>query len=344
MPRAGQSRNHPIRVRPAWETFPSVAAWLRASTLPGLWVRWRAGATVPPSSRSSSSSRVCAAMAGRSRCRSRSASRCSTTTARCGARSRCRSSSTSSCAASSRWPRRDPTLRERQPWKAAYEHDYGWLGKVMAEHYAGDDTNVEVLAGGVLAAHAGHQRRGLRGAGGRVPAQRAAPDARPRLPRVRLRADGRAARLPGGQRLHELHRLRRRPRLHAADQPGGVRHPARAGDRQQHRRSPTPATSTAARSPARRRPTTSTTARRSRSASGAAPADGRCSRRATPTATSRCSHFTQHPDKPSLRLLVLHDDAEREFAYTTGAEQALEQAARDGWTVVSVKNDWATVF
>ena len=36
--------------------------------------------------------------------------------------------------------------------------------------------------------------------------------------------------------------------------------------------------------------------------------------------------FTQHADKPYLRLLVLHDDAEREFDYTTGAEQALEQA------------------
>ena len=49
----------------------------------------------------------------------------------------------------------DPELRERQPWKAAYERDYGWLGKVMAEHYAGDDTNVRTLLGGVLAAYAG---------------------------------------------------------------------------------------------------------------------------------------------------------------------------------------------
>ncbi len=54
--------------------------------------------------------------------------------------------------------------------------------------------------------------------------------------------------------------------------------------------------------------------------------------------------FTDHPDKPTLRLLVLHDDAEREFDYTAGAEQALEQAEADGWTVVSIKNDWATVF
>jgi hypothetical protein len=54
--------------------------------------------------------------------------------------------------------------------------------------------------------------------------------------------------------------------------------------------------------------------------------------------------FTKHADKPSLRLLVLHDDAEREFDYTSGSEQALEQAGKDGWTVVSIKNDWATVF
>ena len=54
--------------------------------------------------------------------------------------------------------------------------------------------------------------------------------------------------------------------------------------------------------------------------------------------------FTQHPDKPSLRLLVLHDDADREFDYTSGAEQALERADTSGWTVVSIKNDWATVF
>jgi phosphoserine phosphatase len=54
--------------------------------------------------------------------------------------------------------------------------------------------------------------------------------------------------------------------------------------------------------------------------------------------------FTHHADKPTLRLLVLHDDAEREFDYTAGAERALNQAEADGWTVVSVKNDWITVF
>ena len=47
---------------------------------------------------------------------------------------------------------------------------------------------------------------------------------------------------------------------------------------------------------------------------------------------------------PSLRLLILHDDADREFAYTAGAERSLEHARQFGWTVVSMKNDWTTVF
>ena len=45
-----------------------------------------------------------------------------------------------------------------------------------------------------------------------------------------------------------------------------------------------------------------------------------------------------------LRLLVKHDDADREFGYLAGAERALEHADTWGWTVVSMKNDWVTVF
>jgi hypothetical protein len=43
-------------------------------------------------------------------------------------------------------------------------------------------------------------------------------------------------------------------------------------------------------------------------------------------------------------MLVLHDDAEREFDYVTGAEKALREAEEKGWTVVSIRGDWATVF
>ena len=45
-----------------------------------------------------------------------------------------------------------------------------------------------------------------------------------------------------------------------------------------------------------------------------------------------------------MRLLILHDDPEREFEYTTGAEQSLEKARADGWTIVSIAGDWGTVF
>lgn len=43
-------------------------------------------------------------------------------------------------------------------------------------------------------------------------------------------------------------------------------------------------------------------------------------------------------------LLVRHDDAVREYAYDDGSEQALAAAAERGWTVVSMKRDFATVF
>ncbi|MEF2977840.1 HAD family hydrolase [Subtercola sp. YIM 133946] len=54
--------------------------------------------------------------------------------------------------------------------------------------------------------------------------------------------------------------------------------------------------------------------------------------------------FSESPGTPALRLLVHHDDAEREFADDGGAEDALAESALKNWTVVSMKNDWNTVF
>jgi hypothetical protein len=54
--------------------------------------------------------------------------------------------------------------------------------------------------------------------------------------------------------------------------------------------------------------------------------------------------------EPCLAILVDHDDADREFAYLSTAqtfeeaEPITEVGQRLGWTVVSMKNDWATVF
>ena len=55
-------------------------------------------------------------------------------------------------------------------------------------------------------------------------------------------------------------------------------------------------------------------------------------------------------DGPSLALLVNHDDGDREYAYESVAgtfsanESITDTAARLGWTVASIKNDWSTVF
>jgi hypothetical protein len=65
--------------------------------------------------------------------------------------------------------------------------------------------------------------------------------------------------------------------------------------------------------------------------------------------------YTQGGSGARFMLLVLHDDAAREYAYgpalglpdvKLGAfTQALyEQTKKDGWTVVSMKGDWKTVF
>ena len=53
---------------------------------------------------------------------------------------------------------------------------------------------------------------------------------------------------------------------------------------------------------------------------------------------------------PTLALLVDHDDADREFSYVSAAgtftepEPITEVGARLGWTVISMANDWETVF
>jgi len=60
--------------------------------------------------------------------------------------------------------------------------------------------------------------------------------------------------------------------------------------------------------------------------------------------------YTSTGDGPTLGLLVNHDDAEREYAYTSeagtfdAAEPILDTAHRLGWTVASMRDDWLTVF
>ena len=44
----------------------------------------------------------------------------------------------------------DPALREKQPWQAAWEQDYAWLGGAITKHYQGDDSGLQVVLSGVV--------------------------------------------------------------------------------------------------------------------------------------------------------------------------------------------------
>src|SRR5262249_7626546 len=49
----------------------------------------------------------------------------------------------------------EPSLRQRQPWRAAFYNDYSWLGDAITRHYQGDDSAVKVLLGAVVQAFSG---------------------------------------------------------------------------------------------------------------------------------------------------------------------------------------------
>ncbi len=49
-------------------------------------------------------------------------------------------------------------------------------------------------------------------------------------------------------------------------------------------------------------------------------------------------------DVADFRLVIVHDDAEREHAYTAGCERILTIGADRGWRMVSMRDDWNTMF
>ncbi len=236
-----------------------------------------------------------------------------------------------------------PELGAEQPWKAVSERDHGWFGALMDEHYAGDDTNVRLLARGILAAYAGISVEDFEESADRFLRSAQHPSlGRGYLecaytPMVELldylTANGFATYIAsGGGRdfmrpvSQEMYRIPRERVIGSSssfaytsnDHGGTITHKPEADYLDDGPEKPVRIWNRVGRRPLL--------------AAGNSNGD------------TAMLEFTHHPDRPTLRLLVLHDDAEREFAYTTGAEQAISQAADDGWTVVSIKNDWTSVF
>jgi len=54
--------------------------------------------------------------------------------------------------------------------------------------------------------------------------------------------------------------------------------------------------------------------------------------------------YSQGRKGPSLQLLIEHNDETREFAYAEDDNASLNAARENGWIVVSMKDDWSTIY
>lgn len=237
----------------------------------------------------------------------------------------------------------DRSLRDQQPWKAVVEGDHEWLGNAITKHYQGDDSDLNVLAVGILRAYADvtieefeqQSLDFLRTS--QHPVLKLPYLACTYQPMVELlryleangftnyivSGGGRDFMRPVTLDLYGVPRecvigstivleyrddgdvadIIRKPELDIFDD--GPAKPVRIWSR---------------------------IGRRPILAAGNSNGDIEMLR------------FTSHASRPSLSLLVNHDDADREFAYQTGAEDVLNRAQALGWTVISMQSDWTTVF
>ena len=237
----------------------------------------------------------------------------------------------------------DDSLRERQPWKAAHEQDYAWLGGAINKHYAGDDSDVALLLGGIVQAFAG------------MTVEDYADSAHGFLTKGDHPTLGRAFSACAYTPMIDL--------LRYLEAHGFSNFIASGGDRDFMR----PVTDAIYGIPSER-------VIGSSNALGYEPGDhgGRVVYMAKPdffddgpvkpvriwsrvgrrpilacgnsNGDIEMLRYAGGATRPAFRLLVDHDDSEREFAYRTGAEKAFEAAAAEGWTVASIKTDWKTVF
>ena len=228
----------------------------------------------------------------------------------------------------------DPALQEKQPYRAAHTGDLKWLSDAVAQHSQGDDADFKVLLQAVLSAH---HAITVEEHAGRVNAF-FAEATHPTLARP-YTATGYAP-------MVEL--------LRYLDANGFTNYIVSGGGRDFMR----PITGPMYGIPPERVVGSSVglTYRDTNVYTTAEPEfldDGpmkpvrlwsRIGRRPILAAGNSDGDIEMLQFTRGLRLLVRHDDADREFDYVAGAERALASATSEGWTVASMKSDWATVF
>lgn len=239
--------------------------------------------------------------------------------------------------------RENPKLTEQQPWKAAVEKDYAWLGNAITKHYRGDDSDMPAVMKGLTTAFAGITVEDFTMRAGEF----LRTQSHPTLKRLYIQC--------GYVPMIEL--------LHYLEANGFTNFIASGGGRDFMR----PITEEMYGIPPDRVIGSSVALAFRENGDGGdlltqpqldVLDDGpvkptriwsRIGRRPILAAGNsngdiQMLQFANQPPHPSLRLLVLHDDAEREFDYMAGAEKALTMAKEKHWTVVSIRNDWKTVF
>jgi phosphoserine phosphatase len=238
---------------------------------------------------------------------------------------------------------KDPSLRQQQPWKAAYEKDNAWFGDMVTKHYNGDDSGMKVLMGGVVKAF------------GEMTVEVFAAQAVDYFKTARHPKYNVSYLEVTYQPMVEL--------LGYLEANGFTTYIVSGGGRDFMR----PVTQQLYGIPPERVVGSAFTESFQVDDQGAhimrgsgidfvddGPAKAvhiwdRIGRRPILAAGNANGdipmlQFAGRKDNPALRLLVNHDDAARETNYTAGAEKAMNLAEVQGWTVVSIKNDWKQVF
>ena len=237
----------------------------------------------------------------------------------------------------------DPALRTRQPWQAAWVKDFAWFGAAMTKHYQGDDGDLRVLLGGVLALSDGQAVEEVEAAAQAFVEHERHPTLglayrdciyQPMLELLRfLDANGFVNYIvSGGGRdfmrgfAHDLYGV---PRERVIGSTVAYRYVENADGGAIVQRADLDVINDG---PDKAVQVWNVSGRRPILAAGNSNGD------------LAMLSFAGGATLPALRLLVVHDDADREYAYTAGAEQAMAAVQARGWTAISMRDDWRTVF
>jgi phosphoglycolate phosphatase-like HAD superfamily hydrolase len=238
---------------------------------------------------------------------------------------------------------KDSSLRKQQPWQAAYSKDTGWFSDTVTKHYHGDDSNLKVLIGGVLKAFSNMTVEDF---------EKMAADFMHQTQHPSL---GVSYMEVGFSPMVELLRYLEANDFTTYIASGGGRDFMRPVTQTLYGIPPERVVGSAVKLSFQADDKEATIMRQA----GADFVDDgpgkpvgiweRIGRRPIFAAGNANGdipmlQYTDMNAQASLCLLVNHDDADREFNYTAGAEDALKMAQERDWVVVSVKDDFKTVF